>query len=441
MIDFACVSTTTPTWGNAPRWCTPEIAATEAEHNKLGADRASSAPVQGVHRYYPFMVEDRGRLIGKSAITVVYIFAPYGCECGDPNAPDSSPDGAGEHSPDAGRERADRAGVGRKRKRPKRERPKTAGEVAAEQMREAALVHVEAAHAAFCSLWEAPGHRNAAPRVADGQGEEDWVDYVALAEMKHTLFPKLKCLTTGASTDLFGGMLGGSGALRESVAAVLDRRVLLPARSRFLLSDMRRMQPLLTEAQQVGGYHLIVIDPPWENASARRSAAYATLPERKMLALPVGQLTSEDSALVALWVTNRPKLLRFVDEELLAAWGLTKVATWYWLKVTDAGLPVTAMRSPHRQPYEHLVLARRAGGAATPASAAPDLPQSLTIVSQPAMHSRKPRLGELLTPLTGRADPRCLELFARELEAGWTSWGNEVLRFQDVSLFTRRAKA
>eukprot|EP00873_Tetraselmis_striata_P012561 jgi/Tetstr1/432825/TSEL_022176.t1 len=74
MIDFACVSSTTPTWSNDPRWCTPGIAATEAEHAKLAADLASSAPVHGVHRYYPFMVEDRGRL-GKSALTVVYIFA------------------------------------------------------------------------------------------------------------------------------------------------------------------------------------------------------------------------------------------------------------------------------------------------------------------------------------------------------------------------------
>eukprot|EP00873_Tetraselmis_striata_P038529 jgi/Tetstr1/458793/TSEL_045177.t1 len=75
MIDFACVSSTTPTClGQRPRWCTPGIAATEAERNKLAADRASSAPVQVVHRYYPFVVEDRGRL-GKSALTVVYIFA------------------------------------------------------------------------------------------------------------------------------------------------------------------------------------------------------------------------------------------------------------------------------------------------------------------------------------------------------------------------------
>eukprot|EP00873_Tetraselmis_striata_P014971 jgi/Tetstr1/435235/TSEL_024154.t1 len=46
MIDFACVSSMTPTWGNDPRWCTPGIAATEAEHNKLVVDRTSSARVQ-----------------------------------------------------------------------------------------------------------------------------------------------------------------------------------------------------------------------------------------------------------------------------------------------------------------------------------------------------------------------------------------------------------
>eukprot|EP00873_Tetraselmis_striata_P023153 jgi/Tetstr1/443417/TSEL_031428.t1 len=74
MIDFACVSSTTPTWSNDPRWCTPGTAATEAEHGKLAADRASSALVQGVHRYYTFVGEDRGRH-GKFALTVVYIFA------------------------------------------------------------------------------------------------------------------------------------------------------------------------------------------------------------------------------------------------------------------------------------------------------------------------------------------------------------------------------
>eukprot|EP00873_Tetraselmis_striata_P010117 jgi/Tetstr1/430381/TSEL_020191.t1 len=38
MIDFACVSSTTPTWSNDPRWCTPGIAATEAEHAAMEDD-------------------------------------------------------------------------------------------------------------------------------------------------------------------------------------------------------------------------------------------------------------------------------------------------------------------------------------------------------------------------------------------------------------------
>eukprot|EP00873_Tetraselmis_striata_P007156 jgi/Tetstr1/427420/TSEL_017583.t2 len=50
MIDFACVSSTTPTWSNDPRWCTPGIAATEAEQGKMAADRASSASKTNLHR-------------------------------------------------------------------------------------------------------------------------------------------------------------------------------------------------------------------------------------------------------------------------------------------------------------------------------------------------------------------------------------------------------
>eukprot|EP00873_Tetraselmis_striata_P004280 jgi/Tetstr1/424544/TSEL_015071.t1 len=47
MIDFACVSSTTPTWSNDPRWCIPGIAATEAEHAKLAADRGVFRPSAG----------------------------------------------------------------------------------------------------------------------------------------------------------------------------------------------------------------------------------------------------------------------------------------------------------------------------------------------------------------------------------------------------------
>lgn len=47
--------------------------------------------------------------------------------------------------------------------------------------------------------------------------------------------------------------------------------------------------------------------------------------------------------LLALWMTNRERHRRFVDAELLPAWGLRQVAAWYWLKVTDEGQLVSSL--------------------------------------------------------------------------------------------------
>ena len=40
---------------------------------------------------------------------------------------------------------------------------------------------------------------------------------------------------------------------------------------------------------------------------------------------------------MAMWVTNRERHQRFIHEELLPHWGLKHMATWFWLKVTNAG--------------------------------------------------------------------------------------------------------
>lgn len=42
---------------------------------------------------------------------------------------------------------------------------------------------------------------------------------------------------------------------------------------------------------------------------------------------------------------------------------------------------------------------------------------------------------DVLRPYVG-AEAKCLELFARNLQPRWTSWGNEVLKFQHTSYFT-----
>ncbi|CAN1797994.1 Methyltransferase-like protein 2 [Linum perenne] len=60
---------------------------------------------------------------------------------------------------------------------------------------------------------------------------------------------------------------------------------------------------------------------------------YPTLPNHYLFSLPIKQLVHSDGALVALWVTIRERLQRFIDEELFPSYGVTYAATIFWLKV------------------------------------------------------------------------------------------------------------
>ena len=51
------------------------------------------------------------------------------------------------------------------------------------------------------------------------------------------------------------------------------------------------------------GFGLVVLDPPWENASAARGAKYAALPSRALLRLPLAALLNPVSG---LWIHDRP---------------------------------------------------------------------------------------------------------------------------------------
>ena len=65
------------------------------------------------------------------------------------------------------------------------------------------------------------------------------------------------------------------------------------------------------------------------------------------------------------------------------------------------------------------------------------------LLCSPAKHSQKPPVDLLINIknlLDDRIDftPECLELFARNMRPGWTSWGNEVLKFQDINYFKKQ---
>ncbi|KAH7977261.1 hypothetical protein HPB49_000168 [Dermacentor silvarum] len=204
--------------------------------------------------------------------------------------------------------------------------------------------------------------------------------------------------------------------------------VVLPANARAQIGDVRDLGPFLT-----GSYDFVLLDPPWENKSARRKRTYSTLPRDELLsALPLRRLASPRGCLVAVWCTANGGHLRFVARELLPSWGLTYLATWYWVKVTKHGEPVRPFDCPHKKPYEFVVF----GG---PSSVS--IPQDKVFVSVPScVHSHKPPLsGEPTTAHVARAfstplvrpfvkdDAKCMEVFARYLVPGWTSVGNEVV--------------
>lgn len=243
----------------------------------------------------------------------------------------------------------------------------------------------------------------------------------------------------------------------------------IPPGARYLngtIADCR--DEFLADAPE---FHLIVLDPPWPNRSARRrrqgrkrkssaldggdgevgvdtkstDSGYETAFDmdslRDMLEqIPVGAKLANDG-IVAVWVTNKPAceaILTDPKSGLFRAWGVELVATWTWIKVTSRGEPVGAVDAQWRKPWERLLLARRTGASS---DLKPALPKNRVIVGVPDVHSRKPHLRPLLEPFLSSTAPadqdiRALEVFARNLAAGWWSWGNEVLLFQHSSWWT-----
>ncbi|XP_051266583.1 N(6)-adenine-specific methyltransferase METTL4 [Dicentrarchus labrax] len=223
---------------------------------------------------------------------------------------------------------------------------------------------------------------------------------------------------------------------RATVVTLMGEEYVIPPHTAFLLSDFTRIQPLVHYGRT---FDLIVMDPPWENKSVKRSRRYSSLPSTQLKRLPIPLLASPN-CLVVTWVTNRPSHLRFVRDELYPHWGVEVVAEWFWVKVTTSGQFVFPLDSHHKKPYEVLVLGRYRSSADNPKSSSetsevPVEDQRLIVSVPSALHSQKPSLSEVLKPHV-RAEARCLELFARSLQPGWTSWGNEVLKFQHTSYFT-----
>lgn len=255
----------------------------------------------------------------------------------------------------------------------------------------------------------------------------------------------------------------------------------IPPRSTFLqctlpLDGIRRETPILG-IPTTQKFNLILFDPPWPNRSVRRGSHYETHPYDEISVLThwlrdvlqvysvnqsgysvrgVDTETTTDTAeqwsqspisLAAIWITNSEKARRTAYEALITS-GFRIYEEWVWIKITALGEPISPLDGLWRRPYEILVIGKRDEGFdseyhRTQAQKKdvlgidrPDIKRRM-IAAVPDLHSRKPNLKALFEEvffkpsLAGHniESYSALEVFARNLTAGWWACGNEVLKF------------
>jgi N6-adenosine-specific RNA methylase IME4 len=215
-----------------------------------------------------------------------------------------------------------------------------------------------------------------------------------------------------------------------------NEKAVIPSNSTFLNGEILGTVDIFRD--HAPKFDLIILDPPWPNRSARRKQSYNTSYGNSQIrsllkSLPLYDHLVDDGY-VAVWITNKPSFREMILGEggLFEEWGVQLVEEWIWLKLTSNGVPICGLDSTWRKPYEVLLVGRRGRKDG-------DI-QRRVIVGVPDLHSRKPNLKALFESRMGKVEVRyeALEIFARNLIAGWWSWGNEVLKFQTSEHWAER---
>nr|CAD7569452.1 unnamed protein product [Timema californicum] len=172
------------------------------------------------------------------------------------------------------------------------------------------------------------------------------------------------------------------------------------------------------------------------SSTTRPAMRYQMMYNKDLVEIPIASLIGPGS-LVAVWCTNCESHVNSLKTSVFPAWGLSYLGKWFWIKVTRSGKPVCSFSDPPgKQPFEQIIF----GWKETKERVLPLPPDGMVVVSVPsAIHSHKPPLSELLSTFLPE-NPQCLELFARYLLPGWTSWGLEVLKLQDIMLYEQKAE-
>ena len=197
-----------------------------------------------------------------------------------------------------------------------------------------------------------------------------------------------------------------------------------PPHSSFINMDISDLDKLDSEEK----YDIIVLDPPWTNKHVKRiknnATGYSMVENEILEDIELRNKMTEDG-LVVVWVTSKERHRESV-RRMFRRWGVTMVASWYWVKVTVYGELICDF-SENKQPYEVCFI-----GTSNPATKV-DIPDNLIIISVPSgIHSHKPPLNDFLQLLFETNDKvqawdklKKLEIFGRNLQPGWKTVGNQ----------------
>ncbi|PGG96662.1 hypothetical protein AJ79_09499 [Helicocarpus griseus UAMH5409] len=240
----------------------------------------------------------------------------------------------------------------------------------------------------------------------------------------------------------------------------------VPPKSAFLNCHLipgteTRQSPLTTLSSDLK-FDFILMDPPWPNRSVRRSSHYKehASPLQPLIEGILQNHMHPHKAIVAIWVTNSLKS-RSATLDALKSSGLHPFEEWIWVKTTVDGQPVFPTDGLWRRPYEVLILAHKEGHVNQDSNTETkdnvcEIKRRI-IVAVPDVHSRKPNLKELIEDLffssptssgqssedEGKNVIRAysgLEVFARNLTAGWWACGDEVVRFNWEGWWDRKVR-
>ncbi|WP_160122328.1 MT-A70 family methyltransferase [Rhodovarius lipocyclicus] len=172
-------------------------------------------------------------------------------------------------------------------------------------------------------------------------------------------------------------------------------------------------------------FSTILADPPWQFMNRtgkvapehRRLNRYGTMDLSAICALPVQNIAAPTAHLY-LWV---PNALLPDGLQTMKAWGFTYKANIVWRKIRkDGGSDGRGVGFYFRNVTELLLFGTRGKNART---LQPGRTQVNYLETRKREHSRKP--DEIYNIIEACSPGPRIELFARGVLPGWTSWGNQ----------------